>query len=109
MQQSFYLQVISAKCEDWPKALIVNIMAWRPKKKRNKDTLFAAIPNVWEKSGLTFLQKPYPTGDGCNYPRLPEKQNIQYLQNKISGLRPVCKLNVPIAYQRKLSYLISRP
>ena len=77
MQQSFYLQVISAKCEDWPKALIVNIMAWRPKKKRNKDTLFAAIPNVWEKSGLTFLQKPYPTGDGCNYPRLPEKQNIQ--------------------------------
>ena len=34
IEQRFYLQVISAKCEDWSKALIVIISPWGQKMKK---------------------------------------------------------------------------
>ena len=45
IEQIFCLQVISAKCEDWSKALSINISAWRPKMK-NKGILFSVTSKV---------------------------------------------------------------
>ena len=61
MKKRFYFQVIVAKCEDWSKAPIVNISAYRKMWKKNKVHYLLQLQKI-EKIMWSYFSQFWPWG-----------------------------------------------